>query len=153
MSHEHHVLILPRTQAYHRQVSLTLDIVQQLFHLRQDKAAAQLGVCLTSFKAACRRLGIKRWPFTRTQGCSRRSDQSASRQESARQVDENLVAFFQPGPVKEDHCGESSGKKEEEDAWVGMGREETGWVEWYMGATDGDPVVQRWGERRGAGWL
>ncbi|EKX44837.1 hypothetical protein GUITHDRAFT_109262 [Guillardia theta CCMP2712] len=48
-----------------RGVSLKASSLQALFHLPQTKAAASLGLSLTAFKSACRRLGIARWPYER----------------------------------------------------------------------------------------
>eukprot|EP00960_Hanusia_phi_P030137 748400-Hanusia_phi.AAC.15 len=37
--------------------------LQKLFNLPLYKAAEQLGICATALKSACRKLGIKKWPF------------------------------------------------------------------------------------------
>eukprot|EP00960_Hanusia_phi_P066535 766417-Hanusia_phi.AAC.4 len=34
--------------------------------MKQEEVASALGVSLTSFKAACRRLGLKKWPYLRS---------------------------------------------------------------------------------------
>ncbi|EKX42879.1 hypothetical protein GUITHDRAFT_111246 [Guillardia theta CCMP2712] len=71
------VKIVPRPRKHtspatlQREVTLDAQLLQGLFHVRQEEAAEQLGVCLTSFKAACRRLGIQRWPYTK--GMSQRN--------------------------------------------------------------------------------
>lgn len=36
-----------------------------LFAMPQPDAARKLGICLTSFKRACRKLGLIRWPYSR----------------------------------------------------------------------------------------
>jgi len=46
-------------------VKLDLQTISPLFARRQEEAAAFLGLSLTSLKAACRKLGIFRWPYTR----------------------------------------------------------------------------------------
>ncbi|EKX37010.1 hypothetical protein GUITHDRAFT_116875 [Guillardia theta CCMP2712] len=46
-------------------VNISVETLEQLFHLRQDEAANTLGVSLTSFKLACRKLGLDRWPYLR----------------------------------------------------------------------------------------
>eukprot|EP00960_Hanusia_phi_P050431 760226-Hanusia_phi.AAC.12 len=48
-----------------RPVLVSLDVLQDLFHFRQEVAAGMLGVSLSSFKVACRKLGISRWPYGR----------------------------------------------------------------------------------------
>lgn len=43
-------------------VHLTLETVTSLFELTMAEAAAKIGICVTAFKHACRKLGITRWP-------------------------------------------------------------------------------------------
>eukprot|EP00960_Hanusia_phi_P063005 765330-Hanusia_phi.AAC.2 len=40
-------------------------LLARLYDRRQEDAAKILGMSLTSLKMACRRLGIKRWPYSR----------------------------------------------------------------------------------------
>ncbi|EKX49428.1 hypothetical protein GUITHDRAFT_104957 [Guillardia theta CCMP2712] len=47
-------------------VSLTYNDIVSLFHLRQIEAAEFLGISLTSLKKACRRVGVSKWPYSRT---------------------------------------------------------------------------------------
>eukprot|EP00960_Hanusia_phi_P040183 754287-Hanusia_phi.AAC.6 len=61
------------------EVRLSLDALAPLFNTSQPKAAQQLGVSLTSLKAACRRLGISRWPYRRG---ARRSEVTIMNEES-----------------------------------------------------------------------
>jgi len=44
-------------------VLITHDVMQRLFHLPLTEAARQLGLSPTAIKGACRRLGIKKWPY------------------------------------------------------------------------------------------
>eukprot|EP00960_Hanusia_phi_P033364 750430-Hanusia_phi.AAC.2 len=46
-------------------VELTYELVASFFEMKQEDAAQQLGLSLTSFKGACRRLGVTRWPYNR----------------------------------------------------------------------------------------
>eukprot|EP00960_Hanusia_phi_P027712 746970-Hanusia_phi.AAC.5 len=46
-------------------VSLDQSLVKSLFHLTQCEAAENLGISLSSLKLACRRMGIKKWPYNR----------------------------------------------------------------------------------------
>ncbi|EKX49990.1 hypothetical protein GUITHDRAFT_104386 [Guillardia theta CCMP2712] len=48
-----------------RAVHLSITSLQPLFSVKQEEAAAMLGLSLTSLKSACRRLGLSRWPYTR----------------------------------------------------------------------------------------
>lgn len=43
---------------------LTLDVLQTQFGKGLKEAAESLGMCATTLKRACRRLGVKRWPRT-----------------------------------------------------------------------------------------
>lgn len=43
---------------------LTMDVLQQYFGRGLKEAAESLGMCPTTLKRACRRLGVKRWPRT-----------------------------------------------------------------------------------------
>eukprot|EP00960_Hanusia_phi_P055671 763029-Hanusia_phi.AAC.1 len=53
------------TEQSARAVHLTISALQPLFNVKQEEAAAMLGLSLTSLKSACRRLGLARWPYTR----------------------------------------------------------------------------------------
>ncbi|EKX51128.1 hypothetical protein GUITHDRAFT_103049 [Guillardia theta CCMP2712] len=46
-------------------VTVSLERLKGLFGSSQESAAQSLGVSLTSFKGACRKLGLDRWPYTR----------------------------------------------------------------------------------------
>ena len=43
---------------------LTLDVLQTQFGKGLKEAADSLGMCATTLKRACRRLGVRRWPRT-----------------------------------------------------------------------------------------
>ncbi|EKX54404.1 hypothetical protein GUITHDRAFT_99884 [Guillardia theta CCMP2712] len=44
---------------------LTQDFLESLFVLRQQDAAQMLGFSITTMKHLCRRLGIRKWPYSR----------------------------------------------------------------------------------------
>lgn len=46
-----------------KQALISLDDIKPLFHLPLAHAARILGVCGTFLKTACRRVGVKRWPY------------------------------------------------------------------------------------------
>ncbi|EKX43234.1 hypothetical protein GUITHDRAFT_110651 [Guillardia theta CCMP2712] len=46
-------------------VEVTRSDLESLFHVKQEQAAASLGLSLTAFRGACRRLGITRWPYNK----------------------------------------------------------------------------------------
>ncbi|EKX42877.1 hypothetical protein GUITHDRAFT_111243 [Guillardia theta CCMP2712] len=116
------VKIVPRPRKHtspatlQREVTLDAQLLQGLFHVRQEEAAEQLGVCLTSFKAACRRLGIQRWPYTK--GTSSQTRQREYKDKEELRTD-----------------GQRRGEAPVPVCW------DTAWLEWYMDATDMDPVI------------
>jgi hypothetical protein len=52
-------------------VRVSLDVIEDLGSLPLARAAASLGLSATSFKGACRKLGIKRWPYFQGRGLVR----------------------------------------------------------------------------------
>ena len=46
-------------------VQIDLEALQGLYDMPQPEAARELGIALTTLKQACRKLGIKRWPYAR----------------------------------------------------------------------------------------
>ncbi|EKX50501.1 hypothetical protein GUITHDRAFT_151174 [Guillardia theta CCMP2712] len=54
-------------------VSLDQALVKSLFHLTQYEAAQAIGISLSSLKLACRRMGIRKWPYNR-RNMSRKSE-------------------------------------------------------------------------------
>eukprot|EP00960_Hanusia_phi_P040323 754398-Hanusia_phi.AAC.1 len=63
------IFVTPRDKNDLRQGKKMFQIsqkqIESLFHLRQTEAAAYLGISLTAMKAACRRVGISKWPYSR----------------------------------------------------------------------------------------
>jgi len=55
-----------RNRELHEEVDLTAEALTALFGLRMADAARSLGVSPTTLKIVCRRLGIDRWPYSRT---------------------------------------------------------------------------------------
>uniref|UniRef100_A0A7S0UDB4 RWP-RK domain-containing protein n=1 Tax=Hemiselmis andersenii TaxID=464988 RepID=A0A7S0UDB4_HEMAN len=45
-------------------VAITLPILCQYFHEPLSVASAQIGISSTALKRVCRKLGVRRWPFT-----------------------------------------------------------------------------------------
>jgi hypothetical protein len=46
-------------------VQIDMEALQGLYDMPQPDAARELGIALTTLKQACRKLGIKRWPYAR----------------------------------------------------------------------------------------
>ena len=55
-----------RNRELHEEVDLTAEALTALFGMRMADAARSLGVSPTTLKIVCRRLGIERWPYSRT---------------------------------------------------------------------------------------
>ena len=50
-----------------RQVQVTYEDLSTRFDKPLSDVAVELGVCMTFIKKACRKHGIKRWPFRKVQ--------------------------------------------------------------------------------------
>jgi len=48
-----------------RSISISHEALKGLFHLPLKDAAREVGLCATTFKKACRRLGLSKWPSRR----------------------------------------------------------------------------------------
>ncbi|EKX50470.1 hypothetical protein GUITHDRAFT_151158 [Guillardia theta CCMP2712] len=59
-------------------INLDLSSVRSLFHLTQTEAAETLGISLSSLKSACRRMGIRKWPYNRRSQCTARRNKGES---------------------------------------------------------------------------
>eukprot|EP00961_Rhodomonas_salina_P276497 3735640-Rhodomonas_salina.1 len=49
-------------------VVLSETVLRELFYLPLQEACAKLGICATALKKACRKLGIKKWPYRTSRG-------------------------------------------------------------------------------------
>uniref|UniRef100_A0A7S0F1T5 RWP-RK domain-containing protein n=1 Tax=Hanusia phi TaxID=3032 RepID=A0A7S0F1T5_9CRYP len=68
-------------------ITLTERDIVSLFSLRQGDAARHLGISLTALKAACRRLGVPKWPYLRAHCVEQQNNEKGS-------SSEDLLAFF-----------------------------------------------------------
>jgi len=50
-----------------RQISVSYEDLEALFHLPLKDAAREINLCATTFKKACRSFGMEEWPFRRGQ--------------------------------------------------------------------------------------
>ncbi|EKX35724.1 hypothetical protein GUITHDRAFT_118109 [Guillardia theta CCMP2712] len=57
--------VFPRGRGPRRPVRVDMGLIVGLFSKRQADAARHLGLSLTAFKSACRKLGVVRWPYSR----------------------------------------------------------------------------------------
>ncbi|EKX33834.1 hypothetical protein GUITHDRAFT_119944 [Guillardia theta CCMP2712] len=103
-------------------------LLARLFDRRQEDAARILGMSLTSLKMACRRLGIKRWPYSRYEPPSEEILSNSSSQAAVSQLSVQQAAS-QPegaeGAEGKEAADEDEGKEE--------AAEGDGWLDWYMG--------------------
>ncbi|EKX44835.1 hypothetical protein GUITHDRAFT_109260 [Guillardia theta CCMP2712] len=103
-------------------VSLKASSLQALFHLPQTKAAASLGLSLTAFKSACRRLGIARWPYERK---SRRERAGAAHEQEPQEGEEE---------ARQDEVKQEDGDEPLEPEWI----------DWYMSASESEGTGLPW---------
>ena len=55
-----------RNRPRHEEEDLTAEVLAGLFGMPMGDAARSYGVSPTTMKRACRRLGIGRWPYSRS---------------------------------------------------------------------------------------
>eukprot|EP00960_Hanusia_phi_P020874 615207-Hanusia_phi.AAC.3 len=103
------------------EVAIDLQVLEPLFSLRQEEAADTLGVCLTSLKSACRKLGIMRWPYKK--GGAR----EVGKNENDEEEGEAEVGSSSMGAESEEACTR-----------VHLNRD---WLQWYLSSTDVDSVT------------
>eukprot|EP00960_Hanusia_phi_P068199 766785-Hanusia_phi.AAC.1 len=85
---------------------LQLSDIVALFHLRQAEAAKILGISLSAMKNACRRVGITRWPYSRSRPNLPDDEVLAENQETANQG--NLESYTPSDLVMRTEDGVSS---------------------------------------------
>jgi len=57
-----------RKQGHNKEgVIVTMEVLEQVFHLPLHKACKTLGICATAFKKVCRKLGVMKWPYKEQQ--------------------------------------------------------------------------------------
>jgi hypothetical protein len=55
--------VIPRRRGGEKQVVLTRDMLESYYHESLDTVTERLGLSKTTIKAACRRLGLEKWPY------------------------------------------------------------------------------------------
>ena len=53
-------------------IQVTADVLRQHFAMPLNDAARHIGICATAIKRACRKMGIREWPFQRIKPIERR---------------------------------------------------------------------------------
>ncbi|KAJ1482476.1 hypothetical protein T484DRAFT_1803783, partial [Baffinella frigidus] len=61
--YEHQVSVLSRSRGVDRRVLITRELLSTYFHESLDTVAEKMKVSKTTIKAACRRLGLVKWPY------------------------------------------------------------------------------------------
>mmetsp|Transcript_33498 Transcript_33498/g.75180 ORF Transcript_33498/g.75180 Transcript_33498/m.75180 type:complete len:149 (+) Transcript_33498:99-545(+) len=58
-------LVCPRKKSSENEdpIILTREILEKYFHCSLSQVSAELGICPTAIKRACRKLGISKWPY------------------------------------------------------------------------------------------
>ena len=80
--------VIPRRRGKEKKVVLTRELLESYYHESLDSVTERLGLSKTTIKAACRRLGLPKWPYQHTGPRKRRMavlqpEQAESEQERA----------------------------------------------------------------------
>ncbi|EKX36946.1 hypothetical protein GUITHDRAFT_116813 [Guillardia theta CCMP2712] len=115
-------------------VHVSLSTLEPLFHLPQESAARRLGVSLTSLKAACRKIGIKRWPYRRWPEAGLEDDLGAPAPSLTAASSNNTLVMEAavPSPPVPD---ETTTTESTHDGWLASVNElgeDQEWLSWYM---------------------
>ena len=102
-------------------VELTLELVASRMHMSMTRASEAFGVSRTAFKQACRRLGIKRWPFRRGPQRRRFCAVEVEAEDSTR------------GAVEAEAEDSTRGANEADLWWLLPARAEEGSELWFLG--------------------
>uniref|UniRef100_A0A7S0F190 RWP-RK domain-containing protein n=1 Tax=Hanusia phi TaxID=3032 RepID=A0A7S0F190_9CRYP len=70
------------SQQQEEPVVLTRELLESYFHCSLSSVSAQLGICPTAIKRACRKLGIAKWPFKTPNPGPKKKKDSAQQLES-----------------------------------------------------------------------
>ncbi|EKX42887.1 hypothetical protein GUITHDRAFT_111253 [Guillardia theta CCMP2712] len=122
------------------EVHLDLNVLEPLYGLRQEEAAERLGICLTSLKAACRKLGLRRWPYKKDKLCISQTAQSNSVSTGSNQCFPELGQVDKAPPqIPPDTNLSLQGDGADEDD--GDKPISSGWIGWYLNSNDQDPII------------
>ncbi|KAJ1488383.1 hypothetical protein T484DRAFT_1783467 [Baffinella frigidus] len=75
--------VTPRRRGTEPEVVLTRELLESFYHLPLDTVAERLVLSKTTIKAACRRLGLSKWPFQHTGMRKQRRRMRVTRPEEA----------------------------------------------------------------------
>ena len=97
--------------------------LESLFHLPQPQAAQAVGVSLTTFKASCRRLGVRRWPYKKAGRSGGEAEATTS----------PLLAHAEDQESRQRLMGTSSSMRADKQPDI-----DPGWLSWYLNCTGDD---------------
>ena len=78
-----------------RHIRVNHKALASLFHLKLKEAAREIGLCPTTFKKACRRFGIEKWPSRRGQ----RDAATARRNAQTNDIDAAAIIAWRDTPA------------------------------------------------------
>eukprot|EP00960_Hanusia_phi_P037342 752885-Hanusia_phi.AAC.2 len=159
------VKIIPRTRIGAPvpapiEVNLDLDTIRPLFAMKQEDAAKTLRISVTSLKAACRQLGILRWPYTR--GPSASSAREKSQPSATRSVGSDSTADMDLSAGENEHSDDQ--ERSNQSGSSSFHREMSGsspdsllegiegsrstdvdrrWIEWYTTRDESDVEIEQ----------
>ncbi|KAJ1488385.1 hypothetical protein T484DRAFT_2105766 [Baffinella frigidus] len=86
--------VTPRRRGNEQKVVLTRELLESFYHLPLDTVAEHLVLSKTTIKAACRRLGLPKWPYQHTGPRKRRVRVPRPEQAAASEHGHALKATF-----------------------------------------------------------
>mmetsp|Transcript_36222 Transcript_36222/g.81562 ORF Transcript_36222/g.81562 Transcript_36222/m.81562 type:complete len:152 (+) Transcript_36222:50-505(+) len=128
-----------------RPVNLDLQTVEGLFRYKQAEAAKMLGISLSAMKSACRRIGISRWPYSRT----RNDEGSQSRPgEDSRMSDSDSTLEEQVSASSRDRRAHGQLDRDSDEEQTDTGDVdfipiERRWIEWFTRVKFDDDISFR----------
>lgn len=103
-----------------RAEALTLEEISTLFHLPIAQASINLQLCTTALKKACRRHGIKRWPYRKVKSADKKIAQLHKVLKTQTGTDATLaeVELAQIKEVRNIACEGYDGKIKRIQGWI-----------------------------------
>ncbi|KAJ1492259.1 hypothetical protein T484DRAFT_1931723 [Baffinella frigidus] len=86
--------VIPRRRGNEKKVVLTRELLESYYHESLDAVTERLGLSKTTIKAACRRLGLPKWPYQHTGPRKRRMGVPKQEQAPESEHERTLKATF-----------------------------------------------------------
>ena len=83
--------VIPRRRGEEKQVVLTRELLESYYHESLDTVTERLGLSKTTIKAACRRLGLEKWPYKHSGPRKRRMGVPKPDQHAAESANERAL--------------------------------------------------------------